>query len=323
MSPASTRAAPRRGLAGADSAPAARRMPTHAGDCQRVPSLRARVPHGRSRARLACQHDGRARRAGEGRDQRRGAADSRRVRALRGHRSARSNGSAHRARRVSSAGSADAWKSGLPRSETLELTLPADASRSEVWSFVVSPEWNVEFEGLPAVMPEGNPLGLWNFEFHPRPGEKLALKIARPGRAEGATLAIDSAGQTRRVGKRSSNTTLELELSQHAGRPSHHQPSGGRARDGGAHRWTARADSSQRRRSSRSISCLARNHRVIWTMRRRRGLPHATGAGGLNARGEQRVDQPSACPRIAGSLVVGARASVPRCSTGRSSSCFW
>ena len=99
------------------------------------------------------------------------------------------------------------WESGLPRSETLELTLPADAPRSEVWSFVVSPEWNVEFEGLPAVIPEGNPLAVWNFEFHPRPGEKLALKIARPARAEGATLAIDSATVSVAFGKRSSNAT--------------------------------------------------------------------------------------------------------------------
>ena len=39
----------------------------------------------------------------------------------------------------------DAANSGFPRTRT----------RSEVWSFVVSPEWNIEFEGLPAVMPEG------------------------------------------------------------------------------------------------------------------------------------------------------------------------
>jgi hypothetical protein len=102
------------------------------------------------------------------------------------------------------------WASGLPRSDTLQLTLPADASRAEVWSFVVSPEWNVEFEGLPAVMPLGNRLGIWTFEFHPRPGEALALRIARPARAEGSTLAIDSATELVTFGKRSSTAELTL-----------------------------------------------------------------------------------------------------------------
>jgi hypothetical protein len=102
------------------------------------------------------------------------------------------------------------WAAGLPRSETLELSLPADAVRSEVWSFVVSPEWNVEFTGLPAVMPLDNPLAVWRFEFHPRPGEKLSLRIARPARAAGSTLAIDSAMQSVSFGKRSSTTELSL-----------------------------------------------------------------------------------------------------------------
>jgi hypothetical protein len=101
------------------------------------------------------------------------------------------------------------WASGLPRSETLELSLPENAARSEVWSFVVSPEWNVEFEGFPAVMPDGA-LPVWRFEFHPRPGERLALRIARPARAEGSTLAIDSATQSVSFGKRSSTTDLNL-----------------------------------------------------------------------------------------------------------------
>jgi hypothetical protein len=101
------------------------------------------------------------------------------------------------------------WASGLPRSETLELSLPENAARSEVWSFVVSPEWNVEFEGFPAVMPDGA-LPVWRFEFHPRPGERLALRIARPARAAGSTLAIDSVTQSVSFGKRSSNTQLNL-----------------------------------------------------------------------------------------------------------------
>ena len=73
------------------------------------------------------------------------------------------------------------WESGLARSESLDLEVPADAARAEVWIFVVSPQWNVEFEGQPAVLPDGNSAA-WGYEFHPRPGEKLHLRIARPER---------------------------------------------------------------------------------------------------------------------------------------------
>lgn len=103
-----------------------------------------------------------------------------------------------------------AWSSGLARSETLELQLPAGADRAEVWSFVVSPQWNVVFEGFPAVLPASIDPAAWVYEFHPRPGETLRARITRPERAEGATLAIDSVTQSVVVGKRSSTTSLSL-----------------------------------------------------------------------------------------------------------------
>src|SRR5690606_34168799 len=101
------------------------------------------------------------------------------------------------------------WVSGLARNETLELTAPDGAARSEVWRFHVSPEWNVSFEGFPAVMPE-DLSGAWAFEFHPRPGERLRLNISRPEPAAGSTFAIDSVRQQIRLGKRSTDTTLQL-----------------------------------------------------------------------------------------------------------------
>jgi hypothetical protein len=106
---------------------------------------------------------------------------------------------------------ATAWSSGLVRSETLELTLPADAPRTEVWSFVVSPQWHVEFEGFPAVMPESPQAAPWVFRFIPRPGEKLVAHVTRPKGAEGTTLAIDSVRYTVDVGKRSSNNALAFQ----------------------------------------------------------------------------------------------------------------
>ncbi len=100
------------------------------------------------------------------------------------------------------------WHSGLVRADALEVSLPADAARTEIWSFVVNPQWNITFEGFPAVLPEDVDAPVWTYRFIPRPGEKLVAKVTRPKAAGGTTLAIDSVNQNVRVGKRSSLTTL-------------------------------------------------------------------------------------------------------------------
>ncbi len=132
------------------------------------------------------------------------------------------------------------WHSGLARAETLEVSLPADAARTEVWSFVVNPQWNVAFEGFAPVLPEdvNAPAGC---SVSCRAGRKLKLKVTRPKGVKGTTLAIDSVSQVTAVGTRSSTTTLRVQLSQHAGWPSHHQAAGGRARDFGELRRAAAA----------------------------------------------------------------------------------
>jgi hypothetical protein len=100
------------------------------------------------------------------------------------------------------------WQSGLVRDATLAIELPAGAARSEVWSFVVNPQWHVEFEGFPAVLPEQPDGPNWVFRFVPRPGEKLVARIGRPEGVEGATLAIDSVNLRTVVGQRSSSSSL-------------------------------------------------------------------------------------------------------------------
>lgn len=101
------------------------------------------------------------------------------------------------------------WSSGLARAETLELSMPANAARAETWTFVVSPQWNVEFAGVPAVLPTSLDQ-VWTYEFHPRPGEKLSLRITRPQRAEGGTLAIDAVEHSVWVGVRSRDVLLQF-----------------------------------------------------------------------------------------------------------------
>jgi hypothetical protein len=102
------------------------------------------------------------------------------------------------------------WRSGLSHNDTLTLTAAKDKPWSEVWIFSVSPTWQVEFAGVPAVMPENLRSGDWTFEYFPRAGETLTLKISRPSVAKGGTLAIDDVGLDYDVGKRSTNASLKF-----------------------------------------------------------------------------------------------------------------
>ncbi|MDQ2639728.1 MAG: hypothetical protein M3Y79_03990, partial [Pseudomonadota bacterium] len=110
------------------------------------------------------------------------------------------------------------WDSLLQRSETLALTLPSDAARSERWVFAVGPEWHLEFNGLPPSLPETD-TGQWIYHFVPRAGETLNLTITRPAPAPGRTLAIDSVEHRSEFGKRSLTGSLQLQYrSTQAGR---------------------------------------------------------------------------------------------------------
>jgi hypothetical protein len=103
------------------------------------------------------------------------------------------------------------WNSALPHTDSLLLTAPRQKPWSEVWTFTVNPTWHVEFAGIPAVMPENMQSGNWTFEYFPRPGETLTLKITRPLAAAGNTLAIDSVVLDYRVGRRITAATLRFE----------------------------------------------------------------------------------------------------------------
>jgi hypothetical protein len=102
------------------------------------------------------------------------------------------------------------WVSGLARADALEISLPAGAAHTEVWSFLVNPQWNVEFEGFAAVLPDEVNQGNWMFRYVPRPGETLKLKVTRPKAVKGSTLAVDSVRQLTVVGSRSTSTQLQF-----------------------------------------------------------------------------------------------------------------
>jgi hypothetical protein len=102
-----------------------------------------------------------------------------------------------------------AFASILPRAEQLELVASRDSAYSERWRFEVAPTWHADFSGTPAVAPQEE-TGVWVAEFYPRPGERLTVKVTRPAASKGGTLAFDNAVLRTVVGKRSSDTTLEL-----------------------------------------------------------------------------------------------------------------
>ncbi|HVF34403.1 MAG TPA: hypothetical protein VND91_03710, partial [Candidatus Saccharimonadia bacterium] len=101
------------------------------------------------------------------------------------------------------------WYSRLARAPTIELAAPELQRHAEVWFVHANPTWNVRFAGVPPVHAEGDE---WIHEFHPLPGEKLVITVARPEAVAGASVAIDRATLSAQVGKRAVEHTLEISL---------------------------------------------------------------------------------------------------------------
>ena len=116
------------------------------------------------------------------------------------------------------------FSSTLPRRDALELVAARDDSHSERWQFEVAPTWHAEFSGVPAVAPEQETPN-WIFEYYPRPGERLSVKVTRPAAAAGGTLAFDGITLETVAGTRSSDTSLQLHYrSTQGGRQTLHIP---------------------------------------------------------------------------------------------------
>ena len=103
------------------------------------------------------------------------------------------------------------WESRLPTAESLTLTAPENAPWTERWRFVVSPIWNVQFDGIPRTPPLGSRNPFFVPEYDPRPGESLTLSLTQPQPSSGDMIAIDEVDYSMRVGDRSSTLTLELD----------------------------------------------------------------------------------------------------------------
>ncbi len=213
------------------------------------------------------------------------------------------------------------WHSGLARAETLEVSVPADAARSEVWSFMVNPQWNVVFEGFAPVLPDDVNAPSWVFRFMPRPGEKLTLKVTRPKGAKGTTLAIDSASQHTTVGSRSSTTTLQFSYrSTQGGRHIIKLPEQARVTVGELRRPPQQLRP-EKGELPLSLAPGAHSLQISWEESRDVSMLTQPSTVDLRYAGEQSARSVLRCPTRAGFSRPGVRASGPRCSTGASSWC--
>ena len=102
------------------------------------------------------------------------------------------------------------WNSSLKRENQMSVRLPELPPRTEVWRFIVTPQWSVHFGNLPPTLPENPDATPWVFEYHPRPGEMLDLTVIEPPAVAGETLAIDQVRQSVNMGHRSTEESLQF-----------------------------------------------------------------------------------------------------------------
>ncbi|HYY06540.1 MAG TPA: hypothetical protein VE997_08175, partial [Candidatus Limnocylindria bacterium] len=101
------------------------------------------------------------------------------------------------------------WHSILDQTTSVVLRAPEAVAWTEIWRLDVSPIWHVEVQGIPVVHRPG---GARLREWHPWPGESVAITIVRPGAVPGPTLTVDQAVLETRPGLRARDTTVTLEM---------------------------------------------------------------------------------------------------------------
>lgn len=102
------------------------------------------------------------------------------------------------------------WESRIPVKSLMTLTASKNPHQAEVWSFLVSPQWHIEFEGQPLVIDDLDEQDYFRFEFHPGKGESLKLSASKPKAIAGNTLTFDRVNAELKQGARLESLTLEL-----------------------------------------------------------------------------------------------------------------
>jgi len=102
------------------------------------------------------------------------------------------------------------WQSTLEKSEKIAYAATETDQWIEVLKADVSPIWHLETSGI--AMIHLNNDGQWLPEWHPWPGENIALQITRPEAVEGQTLTIDSSRLSIKPGQRNREAELNISL---------------------------------------------------------------------------------------------------------------
>ena len=102
------------------------------------------------------------------------------------------------------------WTSRLERRPDLTLTAADNVPWQEHWVINAGASWRLTHSGVPEDNVNRGSLPFWRASFTPWPGEVLQLNIVRPTGIDGPTLAIEKARLKKFVGRRGSETSLEI-----------------------------------------------------------------------------------------------------------------
>ncbi len=93
-----------------------------------------------------------------------------------------------------------------------EMTALNEPNISESWEILVYPNWNINIQGIPAVMPANlAPTSYWVYQYFPRPGEKITFGLTKPPAAKGASVAISKVQQVHTVSKRKTSSLIKID----------------------------------------------------------------------------------------------------------------
>jgi hypothetical protein len=101
------------------------------------------------------------------------------------------------------------WTSALAQAPTMKLAAPDAVPWVEVWRLAAGPLWHVEVQGIPVVhQPEQGEVRVR--EWHPWPGESVAIDVTRPAGLPGQSLTIDSSALALSPGLRAADARLDF-----------------------------------------------------------------------------------------------------------------
>jgi len=103
------------------------------------------------------------------------------------------------------------WQSSVADAAEFELQAPKNNAIDESWQILVYPNWRINISGVPAVMPIGlDRLDLWQYQYYPRPGEKIRFSLSKPPAVQGESVAFTRIEQEFKLSKRKTTSHIQL-----------------------------------------------------------------------------------------------------------------